>query len=76
MNSSRKNFWINICLKFLGNLLLGAVAGIVITRVYYGYCDWLNAVFAIFWAVAWLIYDIRDTNKWFKNFYDDNLTNK
>lgn len=71
MNSSRKNFCINMCLKFVGNLLLGIVAGILITRAYYDYSNWLNAVFSIFWAVYWLVYNIRDTYIWLKNFHDD-----
>ena len=71
MNSSRKNFYINMCLKFVGNLLFGVVAAIVITRAYYGYGDWLNAVFCVFWAISWLVYDCIDTYQDLKNFHDD-----
>lgn len=71
MNDSRKRFWISICIKFLSNLFLGAAAGMAITRFYYGYGDWLNAVFCIFWAIGWLVYDCIDTYQYLKNFHDD-----
>lgn len=71
MNDSRKRFLISMCIKFLSNLFLGAAAGMAITRFYYGYGDWLNAVFCIFWAIGWLVYDCIDTYQYLKNFHDD-----
>lgn len=60
-----------MCIKFLFNLLLGVAAGIAITRFYYGYGDWLNVVFSIFWVIGWLVYDCIDTYQYLKDFHDD-----
>lgn len=71
MNDSRKRFLVSMCIKFLCNLFLGAAAGMAITRFYYGYGDWLNAMFCIFWAIGWLVYDCIDTYQYLKDFHDD-----
>lgn len=60
-----------MCIKFLCNLLLGVATGIAITRFYYGYGDWLNVVFSIFWVIDWLVYDCIDTYQYLKDFHDD-----